>query len=251
MPQEFPSDKTLIDINNEKTAYKDFVSHLKTVQRRYYNKPTSVVKLIENEYKTFVENTILTYRKNHLEEEDEEFAEILGEYRDGLLLFELMEQEIWNKAAQDSTGLKAYYEANIDKYISRERADVFIASTPIRIKADKIEEMLSDGKSSDSIKSQFVEKENIIFTSGIFDTTDERFPENMDFKLEPVQLIEHNESFHVIRINEVLPPKIRPIEDVKGAVINDYQNKIEKQWLNTLKKRFEVKVDKEVFQSLK
>ena len=59
---------------------------------------------------------IFAYHKVNLENENPEYAEILEEYRDGLLLFDLMENEIWTKSKTDTIGLKKYYESNKSKY---------------------------------------------------------------------------------------------------------------------------------------
>ncbi|WP_411767978.1 peptidylprolyl isomerase [Winogradskyella sp. A3E31] len=253
LPQNFNADKSLININGETTAYKDFISHLKSAQRRYYNKPISINTLIENEYKVFIENTILDYRKEHLEEEDEEFAEILKEYRDGLLLFDLMEKEIWNKAAKDTTGLKDYYDTNKSNYISKESVAIFMASTPDKAQATAVRGLLKSGKTEEEIKTIISKdgKIEVVFTKGVFEKSDEKFPSDFKFEQGVSEVLNHNESFHVIKVNETIPQKVRPFEEIKGAVINDYQNHLEKQWLETLRNRYTVNVNKKVFESLK
>lgn len=63
----------------------------------------------------FKEGQILNYYKLHLTETNQEFAFLYQEYQEGLLLFELMQQRIWDKS-KDSIGLKAYYESNKKSY---------------------------------------------------------------------------------------------------------------------------------------
>jgi peptidyl-prolyl cis-trans isomerase SurA len=72
----------------------------------------------------FKDDRILEYYKENLVHTEPEYAHILNEYEDGLLLFELMQQKIWNKSSKDSLGLKSFYDKNINNYSSKELKDV-------------------------------------------------------------------------------------------------------------------------------
>ena len=67
-------------------------------------------------FEDFKDKEILAFYKENLEKTEPEFAYILKEYKDGLLLFELMQQKIWNKSSKDTLGLKNYYTTNSSKY---------------------------------------------------------------------------------------------------------------------------------------
>ena len=253
IPQDFEGDKELLKINDEVSAYKDFVSHLKNVQRRYYNKPVGVNMLIEDEYKIFKENALIQYREDHLEDEDEDFADILKEYRDGLLLFDLMEQEIWNKASQDTIGLKAFYEENKSNYKWGKRVDLLMLSSPSKDELSIIKSHLDSGKSQQDIDVLLNERQNksVVVTKGVYEIEDTIFPDGFKFNLGVSDVIKHNESYHVIKIYTIKEAQEKLFEDVRGAVINDYQEYLEKKWIEELKQRFPVKVNQSVFNSLK
>ena len=72
----------------------DFADYLKTRQRYYTNKPMDFKVLVSKEYEYYLKNKLFKYREDHLEMENIEYANILKEYREGLLLFDLMEKEI-------------------------------------------------------------------------------------------------------------------------------------------------------------
>ena len=100
----------LLSINNKEIKQEAFVNYLKNRK----NKP--VFEL----YKDFKDQEILTYYKENLEKTEPEFANTLQEYKDGLLLFELMQRKIWEKSSKDTLGLKNHYTTNLSKYKNKE-----------------------------------------------------------------------------------------------------------------------------------
>ncbi|PQJ78748.1 peptidylprolyl isomerase [Polaribacter porphyrae] len=100
----------ILIINEENFTQNDFVSYIKNRK----NKP--VYEL----FKEFKEAEILNYYKENLEKVEPDFANTLQEYRDGLLLFELMQQKIWEKSSKDTLGLKSYFNANLENYKTKE-----------------------------------------------------------------------------------------------------------------------------------
>ncbi|APZ48190.1 peptidylprolyl isomerase [Polaribacter reichenbachii] len=100
----------LLSINEKKIKQEAFVNYIKNRK----NKP--VFELFND----FKDQEILTYYKDNLEKTEPEFANTLQEYKDGLLLFELMQRKIWEKSSKDTLGLKNHYTSNIAKYQNKE-----------------------------------------------------------------------------------------------------------------------------------
>ena len=168
---------------------------------------TTIKKVIDKEYKLFYEQSILKFREENLVNENQEFADILQEYRDGLLLFELMEKEIWNKAQKDTTGLEEYYNKNVSKYVWKDRVDVVIASTSNKTMADKVQTMLNGGKSNEDIESVLNtdKNQNVIFTSGLYEISNPKLPKDLKITKGISEIYQYNEGFHVLKVNDVLP----------------------------------------------
>lgn len=101
---------TILSINDKKITQEKFVDYTKN--RRH--KPIFVL------FEMFKEKEILAYYKENLIKTEPEYANTLKEYEDGLLLFELMQQKIWNKSSKDSLGLKSYFDKNKANYNSNE-----------------------------------------------------------------------------------------------------------------------------------
>lgn len=96
----------ILTINEKKIKQLDFIKFIK-------RKNNVAIYQLFNEFKN---QEILAYYKENLEKSEPEFAYVINEYKEGLLLFELMQQKIWNKASKDTIGLKKYFEKNINNY---------------------------------------------------------------------------------------------------------------------------------------
>ena len=253
LPEGFESDKTLFSINNRKITYNDFGKHLFSIQRAYNGRKTSFSNVINKEYEKFFEREILQYREENLEFENEDFANILKEYRDGLLLFELMEKEVWNRASKDSTGLEQFYQKNKAKYQWSDRVEVLMASTADQSIAERVLQMMKNGKSKEAIEAELNSeaKKNVIFTSGVFDLKDNKLPSSLRFEKGIDKIYEHNDAFHVIEVINTLPAGDKTLKEARGNVVNDYQTQIENDWLKNLYDRFEVVVDEKALKAVK
>lgn len=96
----------ILKINEKELKQIDFINFIKRKNN------TSIFDL----FKDFKEQEILKYYKDNLEKTEPEFASIIQEYEDGLLLFELMQRKIWDKASKDTLGLQRFHKKNVKKY---------------------------------------------------------------------------------------------------------------------------------------
>ena len=100
---------TLLTINKKILLQSDFASFIKNRRLTSFN----------DMMQKFIDAEILTYFKENLVNTDSNFAYTLSEYEDGLLLFELMQQKIWNKSS-DTIALKKYYDTRKKSYNSED-----------------------------------------------------------------------------------------------------------------------------------
>jgi peptidyl-prolyl cis-trans isomerase SurA len=245
VPADLESNKELFKIGAAKVTYGDFANHLLSMQKAYNGKSVPFETIVEKEYKEFQENKILAYHEDNLEFENEDFAQILKEYRDGLLLFDLMEKEVWNAAVQDSTGLKNYYEAHKSDYIWKDRVDVILATTAKEADANKVKEMMMQGMSDEDISKTLNSdaEQKVIFTKGLMETDHQSLPQDLELHKGISKIYQYNDAFHVMMINEVMPRANKSFDEAKGKVISDYQNSIEDNWLKSLNNRYKVEIN--------
>lgn len=253
VPATLEKDKELFKIGNTTVTYGDFATHLQSMQKAYNGKSTPLADIVDKEYKEFQEARILKYHEDNLEFENEDFAQILKEYRDGLLLFDLMEKEVWNAAVQDSTGLQKYYDAHKSNYVWKNRIDVVLASAAKNADIEKVKQMMLQGMSDEDIsKALNTETEQkVIFTKGLMETDHQALPQDLELKEGVSKIYQYNDAYHVMLINKVIPSANKTFDEAKGKVISDYQNSIEENWLKTLNNRYKVDINSKALKKVK
>ena len=247
------ADNVMFQIDSINYTSKDFAQHLETNQKNYFGKTTDYNYLIETEYNNFRDNSILKYHEDNLEFTNPEFASILNEYRDGLLLFDLMEKEVWNKAMKDSVGLLNYYRNHKSDYNWDDRLDVVIATSANKNDVELVLKMLDDSISVDDINTKLNNnnQQKVILTKGVYTTDHEKLPSDLKITKGISKIYNHNDAYHVFLINDILPATAKTFEEARGKVVNDYQNQIENQWIEELRSRFKVTVNDKMLKKVK
>ncbi|WP_231928698.1 peptidylprolyl isomerase [Formosa sp. Hel1_31_208] len=251
--EDFNSDGIIMTLGNRSVRNKEFMMQLMKNQRNYFKKNLPLDVVVDKELDIFFETQVLKYHEDNLEFENEDFAFVLKEYRDGLLLFDLMEKEVWNAATKDTLGLESFYKNNKDKYVWQDRADMVIMSSASKTNVEKVKQSFEKGISVEDIMSTMNIKGelNIISTAGIFEQGHPSLPENFKFKEGISQIYNHNDAFHVIIVKSLLPAGFKTLEEARGKVVSDYQNFIEENWVIKLNERYDVKVDPTVLNRVK
>ncbi|WP_040279891.1 peptidylprolyl isomerase [Psychroserpens damuponensis] len=251
-PKEI-KDGAIIIIKDTEISYREFAEYLMSNQRKYYKKLVDYKTILNKEYEDFFEQQVLKYRADNLEFENEDFAFVLKEYRDGLLLFDLMEKEVWNAAVKDSVGLQKFYDAHTSNYKWRNRVDAIILTSASKETIEKVQSELKKDISVDTIL-ETINKENnrnVISTTNIFEEGNQALPKDFNFKKGVSQIYMHNDSYHVVLVKELMPATSKTLEEARGKVVSDYQNHIEENWVASLHKRFKVSINSKVLKRVK
>lgn len=251
IPEDLPNDRPLIKIGNRQLTYSDFGSYMRKEQKRI-NEKQSYNGVVENLFDSFLGNEILKYHEENLEYVNEEYAQILAEYRDGLLLFDLMETKIWNAGKQDTLGVQNYYDANKSKYMWPDRIEAIVASGSNRSVIEEVKKNFESNTDVEQIKADVNRnKQNVIFSSGKMTATHRAIPEDFIFKKGISDIYLHKDSYCVINVSEVIPASQKELNEAKGKVMNDFQNKVEEEWLQSLRDKYKVKVNNKVLNKIK
>lgn len=229
-----------------------FMDYLYSQQKSAVSiKPVS--KLVDYYFNRFADEQRAVYNNENLENEYPEFAAVMSEYRDGLLLFDLMEKEIWQKAKTDSVGLKDFYEKNKQKYLWKTRFDAEIYSSTKPDIMKKVLELLKKGNDAKTIKEKFnSEKElNVMMYDGIYEEGADALPKNIKGNETFTEISQKGEYYYIAKIRKVIPAGVKSLEECKGRVTNEYQQFLEQNWIDTLKKEFQININKDVFERVK
>lgn len=245
--------KKLFTINEKVVNGSAFLSYV-NAQQKTGNTIKPINKLVDNLYRKYVDEHLNSYYNDNLENEFPDFSAVMDEYRDGLLLFDLMEKEIWTKSKTDTLGLKKYYESNLKNYNWKNRLDVIIASSTNIEVIKKAQKLLNQGKSSEFIKEKLNEKDgvvNVMTNAGTFEEGNDVLPKNLKVQTGVSDVIKEGEYYFVTKVNKVLPAGSKTLEECKGKVINDYQQYLEENWVKELKNEFKFNVNQAAFDKVK
>jgi peptidyl-prolyl cis-trans isomerase SurA len=204
-------------------------------------------------YNEFETEQLKDYFKEKLEVDNEEYAAVLNEYRDGLLIFDVMNKNIWQKAKNDSLGLDEYYSKTKTDYQWKQRVDADIYSATSESIAKQIQTMLAEGKTAEEIKASLntEEKVNVLITPGLFEIDQHELPKNLQIKKGVSSIYPNNDSFVVVNIKEVLAPGVKALDEVKGKVLSNYQNDIEASWMESLRSKYKVDINNKALKRVK
>ena len=208
-------------------------------------------------YEEYVNESCLRFEEQRLDQKYPEFKALLREYEEGILLFEATRINVWDKASQDTVGLKNYFKTLKGKYRWEDRAitTVFYVDgiskgvlEPMRDYAQKhsSQEVIDKFNKSDTIGIRIEEQ---MLEKG-------KSPEANDLKewktgeVTIAKFDRQNNEYSFRKVEKIIPAQDKMLNEARGYIIADYQDHLEIQWVNELKKEYPVKIEKAVFDSL-
>jgi len=242
--------KLMFALGNHSYTQADFAKYLESHMTR---RPKTDAGVIVNEnYRNWVDETIIAYEETQLDRKYPEFKALMQEYRDGILLFDLMDKKVWSKAVKDTTGLKEFFEKNKNNYLYDERADATLFSAASSKVAEEARKMCEKGKTDKEILEKLNKDSQLNLT---IDSKILNKGENPMVDANWIPGIsatkEADKKFTFVRVNKILKPSPKTLAEAKGAATSDYQNFLEKDWIDSLKKKYPVNIHKDVLSQVK
>ncbi len=215
--------------------------------------------LCESNWQEFVERSVIKYEDNILNIKYPDFGYTVQEYHDGILLFNITDSLVWQKATTDTTGLKEYYDKISDKYKWAERAEAMLVTTNKSSLRNKIEKALKSELKKGSIQNDFEKRmqkqlkdttltitvEKLTVEKGINSLVDKT-----DFKKGLVLVSSNDKNTTWCYISNIIPASNKKLNEVRGLVTAEYQNELEKEWVNSLKAKYKVEINKSAIDEL-
>jgi peptidyl-prolyl cis-trans isomerase SurA len=230
--------QTLFTLKNKPVLAKEFIAY--AVRSQHAQPQQTPHHYVGQLYNAFAETTILDAIEDDIVANNPTFIYLLNEYYEGILLFEIMEQEVWSKASSDSAGQVQYYKTNAAKYQAPDRTKAAIYSASNDSGFAGLRDLISGG---DERKIQeYIVAQKIRIESGFF-TRDEKEVFSKIPWAPGVYTVENKGMYYLAWLKEVLAPGVMSFEEARAAIISDYQSATEKKWLDQLKKKYPVKVN--------
>lgn len=196
---------------------------------------------------------VLDKRCDELTAKDADLRNLIREYHDGLLLYEISNRTVWDKAAKDDAALAAYFKKNKKKYrwdSPRFKGIAYHTKTEADISAVKAALKNVDWTAwADTLRRQFNDTTvRIKVVKGIFKKGDNALVDKMEFKKDTTVKATEGYPFDAVYGEMLKAPK--SYQDVRDLVVSDYQEELEKNWVADLRKKYPVWVDKQVLSTV-
>ena len=208
-------------------------------------------------YLDFRDICLFKYEETQLENKYPEFKILLNEYREGILLFDLTNKNVWRKAVDDSLGLSKYFANNLQKYNWDQRVDASIYKCINLATAKKVKSLLyklNRGNINNSEILDIINKEsqlNLQIVSNKFVKGDNDYIDRLIWKTGISKDIKDDDgSIVIVNITDVLEAGTMTLNEVKGKVISDYQKYLDSNWISYLRSKYKYSINKELLYTL-
>ena len=246
------STKVLFKLAGKSYTEGDFTDYIVKNAKRRNDKSKDA--LLNEYYEGFVNSKCLDYEESNLEVKKPEFRNLMKEYKDGILLFELMDRMVWTKAVKDTLGLEAFRQKNATKYMWGNRAEVAIYNVNDKKAADEAYKMVEKKKTAEEIKEKFNKvgnKEHVSVIEGKYEKGQYDVVDKIDWKPGVTSVTKLNDSsYQFIQVKQIVGPEPKSLKEAKGYIVSDYQEYLEKTWLESLRAKYPISLDESVFKSL-
>jgi peptidyl-prolyl cis-trans isomerase SurA len=239
---------------DQQLTTRDFASYIE--KRGSMIVTNDSVVFVTRSLETRLSDQILTYENSILEKKYPEFRYLMNEFHDGILLFEISGKNVWNKAQDDSAGLKKYYEENKNKFLTREgmTAKIYILKKRDGMKslANTFKKYSKYPDGDKRIVEKYITKNDTLLTieEGTWYKGDNKTIDNLDrTKMKLETIIEGFPS--IVLVNKIIDAVPLSFTEVQGEIITGYQEYLEENWIKQLKGKYSVKIDNGVLEEIR
>lgn len=230
------ADQTLFSLGTKQVLVRECFDFVVANQKQNKLAPTIYFnQLFEN----FVNARIEVEVEEKLMSTNPDYRYLSNEYYEGILLFDIMEKEVWNKASEDSVGQQAFYIANPGKYKADERAEAHIYRSSKANVLDTLQQLLEQKSKT---PDEFIKKSGIRLEKGKFEKTERPVFSSIDWS-PGIHRAELDGNYYLVQIESILPAGDRTFDEARGLLISDYQTHLENEWLKVLEKKYAVKIN--------
>ncbi|MBN1953189.1 MAG: peptidylprolyl isomerase [Bacteroidales bacterium] len=205
----------------------------------------------------YANEKVIEYELLHLADKYPEYGYLVQEYHDGILLFNLTEDEVWRKAVDDTTGLEAFYNALPEKYRWEDRiaisrftfADSNLTDKILTLASERPEEMKAD---------EFIKQICGEATAGCisvneykYEKGDNAVADDMTWEKGAYKLSKDADNFVLYYVDAIVPAGEKTLEDARGLYTADYQSYLEEKWVAGLREKYTIDIDMKVLERIK
>ncbi len=246
----------LFTIAGKNYLQSDLISYAEGLTRGRIMGPKKAV--VKDIYTMYVGNIVNDLQEHMLVEEKPEFRNLMEEYRDGIMLFELMDRNVWGKASKDTTGLKAFYETHKGKYLWEPGFSGVVYKFKNQAAMNEGMKLLNKKggiKDEDLVKkvNRDTMADGVTIQRGRYEFSKfNEFPQSALVKGKMTETRKNTDgTYTIVKVEEVYnQPVPKSLDDARGYAIAEYQDYLEKQWNEQMRRKYAMKLDDNVFKSI-
>ena len=235
--------RTLFSLKGNTIAASQFILY---AEREQVSGGRSPVGYMAQLYEAFVKDRLEELEENMLMETNSGYKNLTLEYKEGILLFTIMEKEVWNRASEDTTGLRIFYGKNKEKFMAGERVRAYIFSTVDSVFLEQIRSKVASG---DSIHRQELKKFKSVVAVRNYARGDSKAIDRVPWAIG-LHTTKIDGAYYMVQIDNLVAPGIKPLDEAKAQAISAYQDYLEQKWVMELKSKYAVKVNKKGLKSV-
>lgn len=246
--------KNLFTFNGKNYTQQDFLSYATTITRgKLYGNNVNII--ITDLYKMYQEKIIRDVQVEQLATRNEDFKALMKEYNDGILLFEYMEREVWNKASQDTAGIRSFYNQNTAKYQWQPSIEGRVFQSANNDIMKKFRDRVLKGEDAMAVYNDIAinntETAGISMDVGRYEMAKFNTKPN-DFVANQPTSVFANGNYYTVVVPTVVysSAQTKTLEEARGYIIADYQEYLDKALNNALKKKYPLKIEEKILQSI-
>lgn len=247
----------IISYASRKISNKEFCDYISIMGKRAFTNDS--IKYINTLIDLKSYDELVVYENSQLEQKYSEFAYLMNEFFDGILLFEITDLRIWAHLKGESEGLQEYWESRKEEFKTPRstKANIYTIGTNLGRKksgrmAKEIKKAIKAGSNSDQILiiGNNANKKNISMLSSQYAEGDNSIIDNVKRNVG-IHTFTNNKGTHIVEITSITEPEIISYEEALPLIIADYQKLIEKEWYQQLREKFDVRINNSLLEQLK
>ena len=242
---------TLFWLGTGTHSQEDFTKYIIDHQVKHESTATAQV-VANNMYNDWVKEIALAYEETKLDSTYPEFRNLMQEYRDGILLFELTDKKVWSKAVKDTVGLHEFYEKNKSNYMWGERVEATIYSCSNASIAKEVRKLMKKIDDEDTLMERINKSSqlNLQIKSGKYVKGENDIIDMIKWVPGITSDMNHDKQVVFVNIKKIIPNSPKNLDEAKGLITADYQNQLEKEWITSLRSKYKYTIYQDVVNSI-
>lgn len=227
------------------------------ITARRYARDESLGSIVNKKCDELANKELLDYEKSRLESRYPEFNYLMQEYHDGILLFNITDDTVWSKAVRDTAGLQAFHARHFNEYSWQERAEISVYTFTNKLLVNTVKKYAKKRVSQKWTPAEMISRicpDDTIPCIGIKDGKYEKgdkIADKLVWKKGSVKESDQGNIYELTVVNAIIPPMPKNFDEVRGQVTADYQNFLDRKWIEALRARYVIAVNRDVLTLVK